>query len=40
MVGKTIAGVLKCDIQEAAGPMQVCSGLKGGTERVIWNGEK
>ena len=31
-----IGWVLKCDIQEAAGPiMQVCSGLKGGAEEAI-----
>ena len=35
IIGKAIGWVLKCDIQEAAGPMQVCSGLKGGAEAAI-----
>ena len=35
ITGKAIGWVLKCDIQEAAGPMQVYSGLKGGAEAAI-----
>ena len=35
IVGKTISSVLKDDIQEAAGPLQVSTGLKGGAEAAI-----
>ena len=35
IVGKTIGSVLKDDIQEAAGPLQVSTGLKGGAEAAI-----
>ena len=40
IIGKAIGWLLKCDIQEAAGPMQVCSGLKGGTEAAIHSMKK
>ena len=35
LIGKAIGWLLKCRIQEAAGPMQVCSGLKGRDEAAI-----
>ncbi len=35
IVGKAISWVLKPDIQKAAGPLQVCTGLKGGAEAAI-----
>ena len=35
IVGKTIAWSLGSDIQEAAGPLQVATGLKGGAEAAI-----
>ena len=35
IIGKTIAWCLGEDIQEAAGPLQVSSGLKGGAEAAI-----
>ena len=35
IVGKTIAWSLQDEIQEAAGPLQVSSGLKGGAEAAI-----
>ena len=34
-VGKTIGWALNDDIQEAAGPLQVSAGLKGGAEAAI-----
>ena len=37
IVGKTIVWSLNEDIQEAAGPLQVSSGLKGGAEKSIHN---
>ena len=35
IVGKTVIGVIKEDIQEAAGPLQSCAGLKSGLEASI-----
>ena len=35
IVGKSIAWVLKDDIQEAAGPLQTATGLQGGAEAAI-----
>ena len=35
VVGKTIAWVLRDEVQEAAGPLQVSSGIKGGAEAAI-----
>ena len=35
ITGKTIAWVLKDDIQESAGPLQVSTGIKGGAEAAI-----
>ena len=35
IVGKTIAWALKMDIQETAGPLQVCTWLKSGTEAAV-----
>ena len=35
IVGKTINWVLNPDIQQAAGPLQVSTGLKGGAEAAI-----
>ena len=35
IVGKTLSWVLKNDIQEAAGPLQVCEGVKSGAEAAI-----
>ena len=35
IVGKSISWALKSDIQEAAGPLQVASGLKSGAEAAI-----
>ena len=35
IIGKTIAWSLSSDIQEAAGPLQVATGLKGGAEAAI-----
>ena len=35
IVGKSIAWVLKEDIQEAAGPLQTATGLQGGAEAAI-----
>ena len=32
IVGKLIMNVIKDDIQNAAGPIQTCAGLKGGIE--------
>ena len=45
VIGKTISWSLGQDIQESAGPLQVATGLKGGSEaaihsmRDIFNGE-
>ena len=38
IVGKTVIGVIKEDIQEAAGPdsLQSCAGLKSGLEASIF----
>ena len=35
IVGKTIAGFLKEEIKEAAGPLQVCAGPSAGSEAAI-----
>ena len=35
IVGKAVIGVIKDDIQEAAGPLQSCAGLKSGIEASI-----
>ena len=35
VVGKTVAWVLRDEVQEAAGPLQVSSGIKGGAEAAI-----
>ena len=35
IVGKAVIGVIKDDIQEAAGPLQSCAGLKSGIETSI-----
>ena len=35
IVGKLLIGVIKDDIVEAAGPLQTCTGLKGGIEAAI-----
>ena len=35
IVGKLLIGVIKDDIIEAVGPLQTCSGLKGGIEAAI-----
>ena len=35
IVGKTIVWSLSTEIEEAAGPLQVSSGLKGGAEAAI-----
>ena len=35
IVGKTIAGFLKEEIKEAAGPLQVCAGHSAGSEAAI-----
>ena len=35
IIGKAIAWSLRTEIQEAAGPLQVSSGLKGGSEAAI-----
>ena len=35
IIGKVIGSTLKDDIQEAAGPLQVATGLKGGAEAAI-----
>ena len=35
IVGKALSWVLKTDIQETAGPLQVCTGLKSGGEAAI-----
>ena len=35
IIGKVIGATLKDDIQEAAGPLQVSTGLKGGSEAAI-----
>ena len=35
VVGKAIGWVLKTEIQEAAGPLQASTGLKGGSEAAI-----
>jgi hypothetical protein len=35
IVGKTLSWVLKSDIQDTAGPLQVCTGLKSGAEAAI-----
>ena len=35
IIGKTTGWVLKSDIQEAAGPLQTSTGLKGGAEAAI-----
>ena len=32
IVGKAIAWSLKADIQDTAGPLQVCTGIKSGAE--------
>ena len=36
IVGKLLIGVIKEDIIEAVGPLQTCSGLKGGIEAAIY----
>ena len=35
IIGKTLSWVLKQDIQEAAGPLQVCTGIKSGSEAAV-----
>ncbi|MCP4494129.1 MAG: hypothetical protein GY820_43525, partial [Gammaproteobacteria bacterium] len=35
IVGKAVSWVLKSDIQEVAGPLQVCTGLKIGAEAAV-----
>ena len=35
IIGKAVSWVLKSDIQEAAGPLQVCTGLKSGAEAAV-----
>ena len=35
IVGKAVGWVLKNNIQESAGPLQVCTGLHGGPEAAI-----
>ena len=35
IVGKLLIGVIKEDIVDAVGPLQTCSGLKGGIEAAI-----
>ena len=35
IVGKTVAGFLKEEIKEAAGPLQVCAGHSAGSEAAI-----
>ena len=35
IVGKLVVGVIRDDIMEAAGPLQTCTGLKGGIEAAI-----
>ncbi len=35
IVGKTVAGFLKEEIKEAAGPLQVCAGHRAGSEAAI-----
>ena len=35
VIGKTIGWILKDDIQQVAGPLQISTGLKGGFEAAI-----
>jgi len=35
IIGKMIGWVLKSDIQEAAGPLQACTGIEGGAEAAV-----
>ena len=35
IIGKTIGWILKLDIQEVAGPLQTCTGLKSGAEAAV-----
>ena len=35
IIGKSVSWVLKNDVQEAAGPLQTCTGLKNGAEAAI-----
>ena len=35
IIGKSVIGLLKLDIQEAAGPLQTCAGLRSGIEASI-----
>ena len=35
IIGKSVIGLLKLDIQEAAGPLQTCAGLRSGIEAPI-----
>ena len=40
IVGKSVIGYLKLDIQEAVGPIQTCAGLKSGIEASVHSSKR